>query len=93
MNRRLAADIAGYSPLMHEDETSTVRDLKAHQGVVLNHGKNNHVGGHCHRHPAHHSSDSSECHDTRRAEARYEQGTDEEEYDDFGGDGLRPEDA
>jgi tetratricopeptide (TPR) repeat protein len=32
MNRRLAAilaaDIAGYSRLMHEDETSTVRDLK-----------------------------------------------------------------
>jgi TolB-like protein/class 3 adenylate cyclase/Tfp pilus assembly protein PilF len=39
MNRRLAAilaaDIAGYSRLMHEDEPSTVRDLKAHQGVVL----------------------------------------------------------
>jgi TolB-like protein/class 3 adenylate cyclase len=39
MNRRLAAilaaDIAGYSRLMHEDETSTVRDLKAHQSVVL----------------------------------------------------------
>jgi class 3 adenylate cyclase len=39
MNRRLAAilaaDIAGYSRLMHEDETSTVRDLKAHQDVVL----------------------------------------------------------
>ena len=39
MNRRLAAilaaDIAGYSRLMHEDEASTVRDLKAHQIVVL----------------------------------------------------------
>jgi adenylate cyclase len=31
----LAADIAGYSRLMHEDEPSTVRDLKAHQGVIL----------------------------------------------------------
>ena len=33
MNRRLAAilaaDIAGYSRLMHEDEAATVRDLKA----------------------------------------------------------------
>ena len=39
MNRRLAAilaaDIAGYSRLMHEDEAATVRDLKAHQSVVL----------------------------------------------------------
>ena len=39
MKRRLAAilaaDIAGYSRLMHEDEASTVRDLKAHQSVVL----------------------------------------------------------
>jgi TolB-like protein/class 3 adenylate cyclase/cytochrome c-type biogenesis protein CcmH/NrfG len=39
MNRRLAAilaaDIAGYSRLMHEDEASTVHDLKAHQSVVL----------------------------------------------------------
>ena len=39
MNRRLAAvlaaDIAGYSRLMHEDEAATVRDLKAHQGVIL----------------------------------------------------------
>lgn len=39
MNRRLAAilaaDIAGYSRLMHEDEASTVRDLKAHQRAVL----------------------------------------------------------
>ena len=39
MNRRLAAilaaDIAGYSRLMHEDEASTVRDLKAHQSAVL----------------------------------------------------------
>jgi TolB-like protein/class 3 adenylate cyclase/Flp pilus assembly protein TadD len=39
MNRRLAAilaaDIAGYSRLMHEDEASTVRDLKAHQSEVL----------------------------------------------------------
>ena len=38
-NRRLAAilaaDIAGYSRLMHEDEAATVRDLKAHQSVVL----------------------------------------------------------
>ena len=29
----LAADIAGYSRLMHEDEPATVRDLKAHQSV------------------------------------------------------------
>jgi adenylate cyclase len=31
----LAADIAGYSRLMHEDESATVRDLKAHQSVIL----------------------------------------------------------
>ncbi|MBV9702640.1 MAG: adenylate cyclase [Methylobacteriaceae bacterium] len=31
----LAADIAGYSRLMDEDEAATVRDLKADQGVVL----------------------------------------------------------
>jgi TolB-like protein/class 3 adenylate cyclase/cytochrome c-type biogenesis protein CcmH/NrfG len=31
----LAADIAGYSRIMHEDEAATVRDLKAHQSVVL----------------------------------------------------------
>src|SRR5207245_11046856 len=31
----LAADIAGYSRLMHEDEPATVRDLKAHQNVIL----------------------------------------------------------
>ena len=31
----LAADIAGYSRLMHENEPATVRDLKAHQSVVL----------------------------------------------------------
>ena len=31
----LAADIAGYSALMGADEQSTVRDLKAHQAVVL----------------------------------------------------------
>jgi adenylate cyclase len=31
----LAADIAGYSALMGADESSTVRDLKAHQAVVL----------------------------------------------------------
>lgn len=31
----LAADIAGYSRLMGDDETATVRDLKAHQAVVL----------------------------------------------------------
>jgi class 3 adenylate cyclase/pimeloyl-ACP methyl ester carboxylesterase len=31
----LAADIAGYSRLMGEDEAATVRDLKAHQAVVL----------------------------------------------------------
>lgn len=31
----LAADIAGYSRLMHGDETATVRDLKAHQAVIL----------------------------------------------------------
>jgi hypothetical protein len=39
VNRRLAAilaaDMAGYSRLMHEDETATVRDLKAHQSVIL----------------------------------------------------------
>ena len=38
-NRRLAAilaaDIAGYSRLMGEDEAATVRDLKAHQAVIL----------------------------------------------------------
>src|SRR6267378_643235 len=31
----LAADIAGYSTLMGGDEARTVRDLKAHQAVVL----------------------------------------------------------
>jgi adenylate cyclase len=31
----LAADIAGYSALMGTDEAVTVRDLKAHQGVIL----------------------------------------------------------
>ncbi|GLS23858.1 guanylyl cyclase [Labrys miyagiensis] len=31
----LAADLAGYSRLMGQDETATVRDLKAHQAVVL----------------------------------------------------------
>jgi TolB-like protein/class 3 adenylate cyclase len=31
----LAADIAGYSTLMGADEAGTVRDLKAHQAVVL----------------------------------------------------------
>src|SRR5437773_8037768 len=31
----LAADIAGYSRLMHEDEAATVRDLKAHQSAIL----------------------------------------------------------
>jgi TolB-like protein/class 3 adenylate cyclase len=31
----LAADIAGYSSLMSADETRTVRDLKAHQSVIL----------------------------------------------------------
>jgi len=31
----LAADIAGYSRLMGEDETATVRDLKGHQAVIL----------------------------------------------------------
>jgi TolB-like protein/class 3 adenylate cyclase/cytochrome c-type biogenesis protein CcmH/NrfG len=39
MKRRLtailAADIAGYSRLMHADEAATVRDLKAHQSVIL----------------------------------------------------------
>jgi class 3 adenylate cyclase/pimeloyl-ACP methyl ester carboxylesterase len=39
MKRRLAAilaaDIAGYSRLMGEDEGATVRDLKGHQAVVL----------------------------------------------------------
>jgi adenylate cyclase len=31
----LAADIAGYSRLMYADEAVTVRDLKAHQSVIL----------------------------------------------------------
>jgi adenylate cyclase len=31
----LAADIAGYSRLMHADEAATVQDLKAHQCVIL----------------------------------------------------------
>jgi len=31
----LAADIAGYSRLMSQDEAATVRDLKGHQAVVL----------------------------------------------------------
>src|SRR5262245_19977754 len=31
----LAADIAGYSALMGADEQATVRDLKAHQAVIL----------------------------------------------------------
>jgi class 3 adenylate cyclase/pimeloyl-ACP methyl ester carboxylesterase len=31
----LAADIAGYSRLMGEDEGATVRDLKGHQAVIL----------------------------------------------------------
>jgi adenylate cyclase len=31
----LAADIAGYSSLMGTDEAATVRDLKAHQAVIL----------------------------------------------------------
>ena len=31
----LAADIAGYSRLMHEDEAATVRDLNAHQSAIL----------------------------------------------------------
>ena len=31
----LAADIAGYSRLMGEDDVATVRDLKGHQAVVL----------------------------------------------------------
>jgi TolB-like protein/class 3 adenylate cyclase/cytochrome c-type biogenesis protein CcmH/NrfG len=31
----LAADIAGYSRLMHADESATVRDLKAHQSAIL----------------------------------------------------------
>jgi hypothetical protein len=39
MSRRLAAilaaDIAGYSRLMGEDEAATVLDLKGHQAVVL----------------------------------------------------------
>ena len=39
MKRRLAAilaaDIAGYSRLMGEDEAVTVRDLKGHQAVIL----------------------------------------------------------
>ena len=39
MKRRLAAvlaaDIAGYSRLMGEDEAATVRDLKGHRAVIL----------------------------------------------------------
>jgi class 3 adenylate cyclase len=31
----LAADIAGYSRLMGEDDAATVRDLKGHQSVVF----------------------------------------------------------
>ena len=31
----LAADIAGYSVLMGANEAQTVRDLKAHQAVIL----------------------------------------------------------
>jgi class 3 adenylate cyclase len=31
----LAADIAGYSALMEANEEATVRDLKAHQAVIL----------------------------------------------------------
>src|SRR5436309_11348211 len=31
----LAADIVGYSRLMHADEPATVRDLKAHQSAIL----------------------------------------------------------
>jgi adenylate cyclase len=31
----LAADIAGYSSLMGDDDARTVRDLKAHQGILL----------------------------------------------------------
>src|SRR5574341_288583 len=31
----LAADIAGYSRLMGQDEAGTVRDLKSHQAVIL----------------------------------------------------------
>ena len=31
----LAADIAGYSALMGADDEATVRDLKAHQAVIL----------------------------------------------------------
>src|SRR5437899_150073 len=31
----LAADIAGYSALMGSDEARTVRDLKAHQTIIL----------------------------------------------------------
>jgi adenylate cyclase len=31
----LAADIVGYSALMGADEARTVRDLKAHQAVIL----------------------------------------------------------
>ena len=33
----LAADIVGYGALMGADEAGTVRDLKAHQAVVLPH--------------------------------------------------------
>src|ERR1700681_3360485 len=31
----LAADVVGYSRLMGQDDAATVRDLKAHQAVVL----------------------------------------------------------
>src|SRR5262245_31082106 len=30
-----AADVAGYSRLMGQDEAATIRDLKAHEAVVL----------------------------------------------------------
>jgi class 3 adenylate cyclase len=33
--RHPAADIAGYSRLMDQDEDATVRDLKGHQAAIL----------------------------------------------------------
>ena len=43
----LAADIAGYSALMGANEEATVRDLKAHQAVILVWSKNWNGGRTC----------------------------------------------
>ena len=45
----LAADIAGYSALMGADEARTVRDLKAHQSVVLTNDRRAWRSHHRHR--------------------------------------------